>query len=150
MFTAYDVVGTLWILAAAAAYVANCLWLWSARQNAEAMGTHAQRLPRAWVWTGWIVPIVQLWVPFQIVRDVRRATRDRSDNVLLRLWWTGWLAFLFVSAAAEPAFATSALAPVETAGALLAIFAGTLWCMTVRRIVREQEAVILPSPDATG
>jgi hypothetical protein len=93
IFTAYDLVATVWILAAVAAYVTNCLWLWWARQNAEIPGTRAQRLPRAWVWTGWIVPIVNLWVPFQIVRDVRRAPRDRSDNVLLRLWWTGWLAF---------------------------------------------------------
>ena len=57
------------------------------------------RLPaaaaRAWAFWGWIVPIVNLWFPFQIMGDIWRAglpAERRGETAWLpALWWTCWL-----------------------------------------------------------
>jgi Domain of unknown function (DUF4328) len=70
------------------------VWFYRARINAERHG-YPQRRARAWAFWGWIVPIVNLWFPFQIMGDIWRAglpAEERSETALLpALWWTCWL-----------------------------------------------------------
>jgi hypothetical protein len=74
--------------------VAYVVWLRRARINAERHGWQ-QRRASAWAFWGWIVPIVSLWIPFQIMGDIWRAglPEDRRHKVawLPALWWTTWL-----------------------------------------------------------
>ncbi|NYK37261.1 DUF4328 domain-containing protein, partial [Salmonella enterica subsp. enterica serovar Typhimurium] len=72
-----------------------------ARRLAEALapGFAHQRGP-AWTWLGWIVPVVGLWFPYQVVRDiVRNAWRDpwgdQRRRLDLGLWWGAWVVALF-------------------------------------------------------
>jgi hypothetical protein len=49
-----------------------------------------------WVWLGWVIPVVSLWFPYQVVRDILRATCGAVRGVsvprnLLGPWWTSWL-----------------------------------------------------------
>ena len=37
---------------------------------------HARR--SGWAWGGWVTPVVALWFPFQVVRDVRQAVSPHS------------------------------------------------------------------------
>lgn len=142
-FAVYDLALTMWLPLAVAAYVANCMWLWSVRHNAEVLGTHGQTHPRPWVWTSWLVPIVNLWLPFQLVRDVRRATREQSDNFLLRCWWAGWLVMLIARVGASLESPTSIPAAAETVGAFFAVGTSVLWAQVVLRIGNEQETVVI-------
>ncbi|MFD6142500.1 DUF4328 domain-containing protein [Promicromonospora sp. NPDC060271] len=84
---------TVALLFGLAAYVAACVWLQASRRFAEAWNP-AARFARgpAWTWLGWLVPVAFLWVPFQVVRDIRDAVLpDGQRRVALGLWWTFWL-----------------------------------------------------------
>jgi Domain of unknown function (DUF4328) len=76
-----------------AGFVTGSLWLHRARMNAEALepgGHHARRA--GWAWGGWVTPVVALWFPFQVVRDVRRSLAPRQSAALIGFWWTLFLA----------------------------------------------------------
>jgi hypothetical protein len=70
------------------------MWFRRARINAERHG-YRQRHARGWTFWGWIVPIVSLWFPFQIMGDIWRAGlppwQRRKTAWLPALWWTCWL-----------------------------------------------------------
>jgi Domain of unknown function (DUF4328) len=70
------------------------VWFYRARINAERHG-YWQRRARGWAFWGWIVPIVNLWFPFQIMGDIWRAglpAEQRGETAWLpALWWTCWL-----------------------------------------------------------
>jgi hypothetical protein len=70
------------------------VWFYRARINAE-RHDYRQRRARGWAFWGWIVPIVNLWFPFQIMGDIWRAglpAEQRGETAWLpALWWTCWL-----------------------------------------------------------
>jgi hypothetical protein len=70
------------------------IWFYRARINAERCG-FLQRRARSWAFWGWIVPIVSLWIPFQVMGDIWRAGlppwRRLETAWLPALWWTSWL-----------------------------------------------------------
>jgi hypothetical protein len=70
------------------------VWFRGARINAEHRGWR-QRRARGWTFWGWIVPVVSLWFPFQLMGDIWRAGlpdwRRGKTAWLPALWWTCWL-----------------------------------------------------------
>ena len=85
--------------------VANCtifvlsilfvVWLHRARINAERLG-YRQRHSPGWTFWGWIIPIVNLWFPVQILGDIWRPGQPERKQrhhlpQLPALWWTCWL-----------------------------------------------------------
>lgn len=74
--------------------IPGVVWLRRARINAEGHD-YRQRRARGWTFWGWIIPIVNLWFPFQIIGDIWRAglpTQQRRKTAWLpALWWTCWL-----------------------------------------------------------
>jgi hypothetical protein len=70
------------------------VWFYRARINAE-RHDYRQRRARGWAFWGWIVPIVNLWFPFQIMGDIWRTglpAEQRGETAWLpALWWTCWL-----------------------------------------------------------
>lgn len=70
------------------------VWFYRARINAEQHG-YRQRRARGWAFWGWIIPIVNIWFPFQIMGDIWRAglpAEQRGETAWLpALWWTCWL-----------------------------------------------------------
>lgn len=67
------------------------VWLWRARLNAELIaGPESQERDRGWTVGGWICPVVNLWFPCQIVRDVYQASARRPVRpTLVGVWWAG-------------------------------------------------------------
>jgi hypothetical protein len=69
-------------------------WFYRARINAALSGW-PQRRARPWAFWGCVVPIADLWVPFQIMRDIWRAClppgRRGSVPWLPAVWWASWL-----------------------------------------------------------
>jgi hypothetical protein len=52
-----------------AAWVATGFWLFAARRFSEQWPfQHSRR--KVWCWIGWVVPVVWLWFPYRVVRDV--------------------------------------------------------------------------------
>lgn len=70
------------------------VWFRRARINAERQGWK-QRRARAWAFWGWVIPVVNLWFPFQIMGDIWRAglpaAQRHKTAWLPALWWTTWL-----------------------------------------------------------
>jgi len=82
------------VISAAATVVVFLVWFRRARINAEHLGWR-QRRARGWAFWGWVVPIVNLWIPFQIMGDIWRAgvpPAQRSGTAWLPVsWWVCWL-----------------------------------------------------------
>lgn len=70
-------------------------WLWRVRDNARAFSGERPRYSGIWVYVGWVVPVMNLWVPRGIVVDVHRASApgERLPDVV-NWWWGLWLAGL--------------------------------------------------------
>ncbi|MBA2807686.1 DUF4328 domain-containing protein [Streptomyces sp. KM273126] len=68
-------------------------WLWRVRDNARAFSGERPRYIWPWMYLGWIVPIMNLWVPRGIVVDIHRASApgERLPGVV-NWWWGLWLA----------------------------------------------------------
>ena len=147
-FTGYDAMGLLSGLVQLAAYVVTCLWLYQSRSTAVAANpTFRHQRGPVWVWLGWVVPVVALWFPFQVVRDVRRAT-SRGPLSGIGGWWAAWLVFFgasnlvgrLVASSSEDsaAAAADALVGLEGVATLACIVALVLWIRIIRDVTRAQ------------
>lgn len=78
------------------------LWLWRARANAEVLHMAPHRCDRRWIVGGWFCPVVNLWVPLVIVRDIWEASDPKTPYYRaelgktkgaapIRWWWLSWL-----------------------------------------------------------
>ncbi|MFD3456297.1 DUF4328 domain-containing protein [Streptomyces sp. NPDC058691] len=92
------------LLAAAVPFVA---WFHRARLNAEVFAPAAMRTTPSWAISGWVVPVLNLWMGRKIANDIDRATLPPSPDgppadrpgskptgptrLLLNTWWTLWI-----------------------------------------------------------
>jgi hypothetical protein len=131
---------------ALAAAVAYWIWSWRARLNAEAMaGRKSQELSRGWTVWGWLCPVVNVWLPCQVLLDIYRAssTREQRTTRMVLLWWAftlaaGFVPEISVMIANWDAIATALLMPdvkiaVITSFVLLSVSAAFL-SVVIRRV----------------
>ncbi|MFF3735704.1 DUF4328 domain-containing protein [Streptomyces sp. NPDC002476] len=90
---AYHIVSVLGDAATLLCAVAFLVWLARVRNNTRVLSGQAPRYAWPWVYAGWIVPVVNLWVPRGIVVDVHQksAPGERLPRVV-NWWWGLWLA----------------------------------------------------------
>lgn len=69
-----DKVADITIFAAGIVFV---VWFRRARINAESRDWR-QRRARGWAFWGWIVPVLSLWIPFQLMGDIWQACPSGS------------------------------------------------------------------------
>ncbi|EFL33549.1 conserved hypothetical protein [Streptomyces viridochromogenes DSM 40736] len=75
--------------------VAFLLWLDRVRDNARALSGTKPRYGYPWLFLGWIVPVVNLWIPRGMVADVHGSVfPDRRLPAVVNWWWALWLAGL--------------------------------------------------------
>jgi hypothetical protein len=149
IFTLYDVTAVPIVPVALVSWVATCVWLGRARHNATTVHPGSQHARgAAWVWWGWIVPVVYLWFPYQVVRDVLAALRPAGSRPLLKLWWSSWLVyivtdhatwFLLPASGAPDELAARAVGPIEAISASACMFALVAWVLVVRTVRADQE-----------
>lgn len=149
VFTTYDMIAIATLPIGIAAYVVSCLWLFQVRKNAELLdpGAHHAR-SRGWVWGSWIVPVVNAWFPYQVVRDISRSPVFPTPGALLGWWWAFWLVYLFTSQIGTRltgfgeinSGAVRALGTVESINAGFGLAALALWLAIIRHIRRGQAA----------
>ncbi len=148
VLSAYDAVAVLTGVIQVAAAVVSVVWLWQCRRFAEAASPgwpHARS--RVWVWLGWILPVVSLWFPLQVVRDVRAATL-RAQRPGLGTWWAAWLVGGFAANAGSRLMSSdspdvwSALPVLDAVGAVAFVVAAVLWARTVREVSEGQRAAV--------
>lgn len=129
---------TVTILFVLAAYAATCFWLQAGRRFADLANPSARYASGpVWTWLGWWVPVVLLWVPFRVVRDLRGATvPDGERRVSLGLWWFFWLLAGLRVVAPSSGDAEIAVRSVAVVSLTLAF---AQWMRVIREITRAQE-----------
>lgn len=153
VFTLYDALELLLFPIMVAAYVVSCLWLHFARSNSLVIDPSTRHRRRTiWVWLGWWVPIVSLWFPYQVVRDVQdgsRSARGRAP-VGLGLWWTAWLVYVIGSQMTSRASTSDdpdvvgTLPVLEGITAVAVVVACVTWCRLVQNITSMQQEALAP------
>lgn len=157
VWTTYDLAGAgLFLLFPA--WIVTSIFLRRARLRAVATapGFSHERSP-VWTWLGWVVPIVSLWFPFQVVRDIaRNAWRDpwgdQRQHLYLGFWWAAWLVVLVVGQVSSRALPWSGVPDADAVARLpllhgitvaLALVGLALWVRIVNSIVK---ALKVPPP----
>lgn len=144
------------------------IWLRRARLNSEWLCASPHTRARGWAVTSWIVPFVNLWFPYQIVRDVWKASNPNvgsrpgapSDHLrwvpgsrLLVWWWAAVIGARVANAVSAQlslrAESSSAefllnwlqgIAIIDSIGTACDLIAGVLIIVAVRQISRWQDA----------
>ena len=96
-------IGALYIVAFVATVIAFCMWIHRASTNLPPLGVHDQRFSPRWAVGWWFVPIMWLFRPYQVMKEVwkgsypiqglvaQAAWRDAPASPLLGWWWAAWL-----------------------------------------------------------
>jgi len=141
------------------AWFAASLWLFQVHATAAAIAPGRMRRSAVWTSMGWVVPVVSLWFPKQIVDDSARvsaaalaARGRRLRPVPTGAWWIAWLVYL---ALANRAGLLQDAAGVGAAGGrrsihpeleILVAVAGTvalvLWLRVLRDVTRANDALV--------
>lgn len=147
-------IGIALLLAAALVFL---LWLWRARVNSELLCQAQHVRSRGWVWGAWICPVVNLWFPFQIVRDTWKASHPDAApegynmhrmpfTKVLGWWWLFFLLdnvvdyFIIVTEAGEvSAESLGTIANAEAVSTLVSAVAAILITRLILQISRWQE-----------
>jgi hypothetical protein len=147
----YLITGIVWII-----------WFYRARKNADAFGSVFQRFGAGWAIGGWFCPIVNLWFPYVIAKDILDDT-ERDPNAgwpqrpfrpLLLLWWLAYVALFvmgFVESAASDSKTPDGLhhyTNVVIAATIARLVAAALALVVVRQITAAQTKRI-NTPSAT-
>ncbi|MZF83437.1 DUF4328 domain-containing protein [Streptomyces sp. SID5643] len=91
----YHLVASVGSAVTAVCVIVFLLWLDRMRDNAKALSGTDPRYGYPWLWLGWIVPVVNLWIPRGIVADVHRSVfPERRLPAVVNWWWGLWLAGL--------------------------------------------------------
>ncbi|MEL7976161.1 DUF4328 domain-containing protein [Isoptericola sp. F-RaC21] len=151
VWTAYDAIGGFVMPVQVAAFVVACLWLQQCRRVAVGLAPAARQVRGpVWVWLGWVVPVVSLWFPYQVLRDVRAAAVGGATPARLGWWWACWLIGLWSSN--QAAFSAvgfgsrdPATIPVfEGVAAVALVAGGVIWVGLVREITQALRARLAP------
>ena len=77
-------------------------WIVRANKNVRALGADGLRITPGWAVGYFFVPIVNLWRPYQAMKDLWRASHDPASwattaaGSILPAWWTLWLLSCFL------------------------------------------------------
>ncbi|MCH9651487.1 MAG: DUF4328 domain-containing protein [Deltaproteobacteria bacterium] len=73
-------------------------WIYKANQNVRSLGATGLRMTPGWAVGYFFVPFMNLWRPYQAMKDLWKASHDpmvwqsSATPQITSLWWTLWLA----------------------------------------------------------
>ena len=120
--SSFTPIGLVVGLVAVVAVVFACIWQHKAASAGRALGIRSQFSP-AWGVGCWFVPVVNLWMPYQAVRDCLPPEHPSRPRVLH--WWIALLLAGFLS------FGAGAFALFSTGAALVLSIPAALACLAV-------------------
>jgi heme/copper-type cytochrome/quinol oxidase subunit 2 len=95
------IIDTLTVVSAVGAMAAVSVWTYRASSNAHKLGAQGLRYSPRWAVGGFFIPLGNLWMPYQAMKEIAQASRDPSGwqsrgwPRSLPLWWFSWLATYF-------------------------------------------------------
>jgi hypothetical protein len=160
------IAGWLFLASWIAGGVVFIVWLWRARQNSEELSYGQHSRGRGWAIGSWFTPFVGFWFPYQVVRDVWRASNPNTrmtDGELSRAsggavvgWW--WAAFVVSWLSTVASYRTARgnpgdtpeealdwlrqIAVMDTVSAVAGVIAGVLVIVIIRQVSGWQTAAL--------
>jgi hypothetical protein len=99
--TAYDAMTVIVPITMIGAWIISSRWLRQLHDVATASNPTAIRRSRPWVFWSWIVPVVSLWYPKNLIDDLLKANgSDEAKSLIGRdtmTWWLTWIGFALVN-----------------------------------------------------
>ena len=142
--TAYDAMAVIIPITMISSWVITSRWLKQLHVTATAENPNAMRLKLPWVFWSWIVPVVSLWFPKQIIEDLLKANGEDDAKSLIGkdslTWWLTWVGFALVnnigivSTFNAPADYIPIRPELELAGACLLTGAYLVWIRIVKAL----------------
>jgi hypothetical protein len=144
IITTYDAMTVLIPITMISSWVITSLWLKRLHMAATATNPTAMRLKRPWVFWSWIVPVVSLWFPKNLIEDLLKANGSDEAKCLVGkdtlTWWLTWVGFALVNNVGIVAEfdAPEGYVPIrpelELAGACLLTGAYMVWIRIVKSL----------------
>ncbi len=142
--TAYDAMTVIIPITMISSWVITSLWLKKLHIAATATNPTAMRLKRPWVFWSWIVPVVSLWFPKNLIEDLLKSEGSDEATTLIGkdtlTWWLTWVGFALVNnigivSAFDAADGYVPIRPeLELAGACLLTGAYLVWIRIVNTL----------------
>ena len=142
--TAYDAMTVIIPITMISSWVITSLWLKNLHIAATAVNPTAMRLKRPWVFWSWIVPVVSLWFPKNLIEDLLNSEgSDEAKSLIGKdtlTWWLTGVGFALVnnigivSALDAPDGYVPIRPELELAGACLLTGAYLVWIRIVKAL----------------
>jgi hypothetical protein len=72
--------------------VLTIIWTYRARKNLDAFPDAETPISAGWSIAGWLVPFVNLVMPYRVVANIARETLRRADTpAVVKVWWAAWV-----------------------------------------------------------
>jgi Domain of unknown function (DUF4328) len=148
----------LWLVLLVATIVVWLIWQHRAHANLRALGTELEYSP-GWAVGFWLIPIANLWKPFQVNRELWKASGDvndwRSQRTwpVLGWWWASWISAGVLGRVAAAA-RESAETPMEIRSAdivdllstAVVVASAVLAILLVRSVIERQDRLAAAVP----
>ena len=142
--TTYDAMAVLIPITMITSWIITSRWLKRLHIAATEANESAIRLKRPWVFWSWIVPVVSLWFPKNLIEDLLKANgSDEAKSLVGKdtlTWWLTWVGFALVnnvgivSAFDAPEGYVPIRPELELAGACLLTGAYMVWIRIVKTL----------------
>ena len=149
----------LWLVVLVVTVVVWLIWQHRGHANLQAVGVTELEYSPGWAVGWWLIPIANLWKPFQVNRELWKASSGVNDwrslptSPLLGWWWASWISASVLGRIAAGA-RRSAETPMEIRSAdiidLLStgvvVASALLAIMVVRSVLARQEHLEVAVP----
>jgi hypothetical protein len=143
----YGLLGALRSLVIVGTMTLFVTWTYRTNGNIHALGGQGIQFTPRWAVAWYLVPIANLWMPYQVMSEIWRVSRDPTappsemTSRLLQWWWLCWLALLIAGSihlrwsipahGLEEVFSAE---PLSIAFSMLAIISVGLAFVLIKRI----------------
>ncbi|MGI5454501.1 DUF4328 domain-containing protein [Streptomyces sp. CA-249302] len=137
------------VYATTAAAALFLTWQHRARRNARAISPGVDLGHDVWAVAGWLIPLVNFWVPRGLLLGTMRASApagDRRGEVLVNAWWGAWAAHVAVGLF----WRSSTSLPLLVASEVLNVVAAVLILWLIQRITSVQSGTAGSAGKADG
>jgi hypothetical protein len=132
--------GLIVLLAFVTSTVAVCMWMHRVYRNLPVVGATGLKYSPAWAAGAWFVPILSLFRPYRIVREIWQVSTPGVPWGVVNLWWALFLTANWSGVLVGRTSFGGGLDEWLDAGVnVIAIVAATLMLVIVRRITAGQE-----------
>ena len=90
-------VGIIQLLIFIATTIVFGRWIYIVARNVRSLGAQGLKFTPGWAVGYYFVPVVNLWKPYQAMKEIWKASRNPTDwkheksSFILGLWWTFWI-----------------------------------------------------------